>query len=70
MCKRGSGSLCLEGHAVTEHSAQRTETQDSGPVSWKEAMQEPGITAAGLDTSVAIQRATTTHGNSLNILFG
>lgn len=33
-------------------------------------MLEPGITAAGLDTSVATQRATTTHGESLNFTLG
>jgi hypothetical protein len=53
-----------------EQSAQRTEKQDSGTVSWREEMLEPGITVAGLDTSVAIQRATTTHGGCLNFFLG
>lgn len=39
-------------------------------MSWREGMLEPGITAAGLDTSVATQRATTTHGESLNFILG
>lgn len=39
-------------------------------MSWREGMPEPGITAAGLDTSVATQRATATHGESLNFILG
>jgi hypothetical protein len=53
-----------------EQSAQRIEKQDSGTVSWREGMLEPGITAAGLDISVATQKATTTHGESLNFFLG
>jgi hypothetical protein len=33
-------------------------------------MLGPGITAAGLDTSVAIQKAMTTRGESLNFILG
>jgi hypothetical protein len=47
-----------------EHSAQRTEKQVSGTVSGREEMLGLGIIAAGLDTSVATQRATTTPGES------
>jgi hypothetical protein len=62
-CKRGRGSQYQEGHVVMEHSAQRTEKQVSGTVSWREEMLGLGIIAAGLDTSAAILRATTTPGN-------
>jgi hypothetical protein len=47
-----------------EHSAPRIEKQVSGTVSWREEMLGLGIIAAGLDTSVATQRATATPGES------
>lgn len=47
-----------------EHNAQRTEKQVSGTVIWREEMLELGIIAAGLDTSVATPKATTTPGES------
>ena len=62
MFERGRGLLYQEGHVVMEHSAQRTEKQVSGTVIWREEMQGLGIIAAGLDTSVATPKATTTPG--------
>jgi len=61
-CKRGRGLLYQEGHVVMEHNAQRTEKQVSGTVIWRGEMLELGIIAAGLDTSVATPKATTTPG--------
>lgn len=72
MCKRGRGLLYQEGRVVMERSAQRTEKQVSGPVIWRVEMLGLGIIAAGLDTSVATLKATTTPGESyitLLILF-
>jgi len=50
-----------------EHNAQRTEKQVSGTVIWREEMLELGIIAAGLDTSVATPKATTTPGEAYYI---
>lgn len=72
MCGRGRGLLYQEGHVVMEHSVQRIEKQVSGTVNWREEMLGLGIIAAGLDTSVATPKATTTPGEtyiSLLIVF-
>lgn len=47
-----------------EHSALRIEKQVSGTVNWREEMLGLGIIAAGLDTSVATPKATTTPGET------
>lgn len=69
-CKHGRGLLYQEGHVVMEHNAQRTEKQVSGTVTWREEMLGLGTIAAGLDTSVATPKATTTPGEPyITLLF-